>query len=320
MRNYEKEILSIINSEGYVFDSSLHNGLANIIVKIKKNNNSYALKFYPKDHFKKEREKRFIKLSSDVLPTPKLIQSGKNFLILKFKEGMSGSQIFSKPENKVKSTEFGKLIGESIRKLHSKENSFDKVGFLTENNLSCEEYTIKNSTFTKNSELLKHLINEQNIYLKKYNLDLPRFEDKDLIIENDEEKLLIHNDICPKNILIQDEKISSFLDFEYAMIGSRMFDIAKANVLGIYLAYHTLGKAKHLDFEKYINGFYKGYGKKITYEELRPFYIYVLLNYLLFWLSSPILKKEDKDKILPVHLANLKRLERNEDLFVDEYK
>jgi aminoglycoside phosphotransferase (APT) family kinase protein len=314
---YDNEIKNIASSLGYEYVSDFHNGLANIIAKLKKDNKFFVLKFYTRDYFKKDREQKFIELAQDIITVPKIVDSGENFLIMDFKEGISGTDIFSKTNNK--SVEIGKLIGQAAKALHSKKIDTEYVGFLSNNDLLGEEYGVAKSNFKTNSKFLKSLIDEQISKLNDYDVDIPDFSDLEIDIAEDNEKYLIHHDLDAKNILLKEEKLSAILDFEYAMIGSHLFDIAKVHVLGIYLAYHTLGTAKYLDFVAYMDGFYTAYGKKITYKELRPFFIYVLLNYTLFWLSNSLLKQVDKDKILPLHLINLQRLKDNKEIVVDKY-
>lgn len=315
---YNKEIQNIISSLGYEYISDLQDGLANIIIKIKKDNKFFILKFYTRDYFKKDREKRFIELAQNIIPIPKIVDSGDNFLIMEFKEGIPGADIFSKTNNM--SLEVGRLIGLAAKELHTKIISSEYVGFLSKGDLSGREYNLVKSDFRTNSGFLKSLINEQISKLKDYDVNIPDFSDLEVNIKDDAEKCLIHHDLDAKNISLQDGQISSFFDFEYAMIGSRLFDLAKIHVLGIYLAYHTLGKAKYLNFKEYLIGFYESYGQQPSYEELRPFYIYVLLNYTLFWLSNPIVREKDMNKILPIHLENLHRLKNNQEIIVDNYE
>lgn len=316
---YKKEIDAIVRLHNYVFDAPMRNGLANVIVKVRDAvGTPLIVKYYPRDTFKMEREKQFVALEKEIFPVPHIIVTGENYIVMDYVDGESGVELFMRPQ--MISRPIGRKIGEKVWALHAMQPSVSSIGFLGRNFLSAKEYDLAASHYTSNTQFLRNLIQEQMMHLKKYGIALPKVDRSEIIVENDRERVLVHHDLCLKNILFKDDNIATFLDFEYAMIGSRLFDLAKVDVLGMYLAYHTGGKGRHLDFPSYRSGFYEGYGAAPSFESLRPFYIYILLNYILFWLSSPIVSDVERQKILPIHQKNLSRIVCGEQMIVPPYE
>lgn len=314
---YLDEIRHILASHDLKLDAVLNNGLSNIVVKAADAQGElYALKYYPRDTFKIGREERFIELASGTIPVPHISAAGEHYLITRFVAGESGSSLFSRPSDASEST--GVLVGAALARLHTTPAPVSTIGFLGRD-ISAEEYRLTSSALTSNTAFLRRLIREQEAHLRSLNIFLPPIDTNAIVVANDTERVLVHHDVCLKNILFADRAISAFLDFEYAVAGSPLFDIAKVHVLAKYLAYHTGGSARYLDADAYLSGFARGYGRAWTYSELRPFYLYILLNYILFWVANPLANAQARDRILPIHHTNLARILTGEDMTIPAY-
>jgi|GEM_PF-3159485 thiamine kinase-like enzyme len=315
---FKNEIDAILVTHNLRFESLLNNGLSNIVVRaLDAENNPVAVKYYPRDTFKREREQRFIELAHDQYPTPEIVAVGEDHLVTRFVPGESGSSLFSQPQDH--SATAGRTIGAHAARLHSMPLADMHIGFLTLGDTSSAEYDSIPSSIRSNTQFLRTLIDEQLRHLEAHDLPLQHIDAQSLSVTEDDECVPLHHDICPKNVLFENGSVTTFLDFEYAMAGSRLFDIAKVHVLAKYLPYHTGGRARFIDDDAYLTGFEGGYGRSFSFDELRPFFIYVLLNYILFWVSNPIADNNDRDMILPIHLSNLERIIAGQDIVVPPY-
>jgi aminoglycoside phosphotransferase (APT) family kinase protein len=296
----------------------LNHGLSNITAEIVDASGArFALKYYPRDTFKKEREEIFMSLARNFAPVPTYVGGGSNYSIMSLIDGNSGAVIFSQPQEE--SERVGMMIGQLIARVHTVNPQSGIVGFLSHRGNMIEEYGQRISTTRSNTTLLRSLIREQLAKLSQYNIQLPVIPIDSYICEKDDECVLVHHDVCPKNMLFRDGALVGMLDFEYALAGSRLFDIAKVHVLGQYFAYHTGGMGRFLDFSAYVRGFEKGYGRAFSFTELQPFFVYVLLNYILFWISNPLADPAARERILPIHRANLERVLCGEQLIVPPF-
>lgn len=293
-------------------------GLSNIVLEvIDKTNVHYVAKYYPRDSFKKGRERGFFSLARGIIPVPEIIAEDDKYLLLEFLPGVSGAQLFS--EDGRHSGSVGRQIGSLLRVTHAIPVDGATFGFLSDSSLSATEYQDTASTIISNTEFLQSLIREQYSKIEQYNVRIASYTFKTLT-SGDSERVLVHHDVCPKNFLFVDGIITGVLDAEYALIGSPLFDIAKVHILGTYFAYHTNGVGRHFDYVSYLAGFREGYGKAATAEELQPFLVYVLLNYILFWISNPLADTKLREQILPVHIQNLQRVINGEDILVPPFQ
>lgn len=314
--SYESDIARILRLHQLRAGPTVNNGLSNVVVKaFDAKDRPYAVKFYPRDTFKRVREERFMRAALGRYPVPELFASGEDYLITRFIEGVPGSMLFS--ESGDLSAQIGAQVGAALARLHQVAQAAP-LGFLTAEGVSGHEYDVATPGADSTSRLLSLLLEEHREKLAGYGIpvELPYLGDA---LHDEHPAVLLHHDVCPKNFLFHGEELVAALDFEYAMIGSPLFDIAKAHVLARYLAYHTGGRARFLDANVYIKAFDTAYGACYTAQQLRPFYMYVLFNYLLFWLSNPLTEKTERDKIVPLHIDNLKRLHEGEDLVVPAY-
>lgn len=297
----------------------LHFGLSNeTYAVIDTDGNTCVLKTYLRDTFKAAREVAFMSSVGTVVPIPQCLAYGDDYILTSFCEGVSGAELFSIPSEWAVSMDVGAQIGRMLAQIHAAEVLERGIGFLGKDMRGYDaEYALHVSDAKTNTALLKRLINENVTILESNGVTLPALPN--ICVSRDTERVLVHHDMCPKNMLFVDGRLNAVLDFEYALVGSRLFDVAKVYILGRYLAYHTGGVSMHLAYDAYEEGFDAGYGTKFTFEELQPFYIYVLLNYITFWVTHPAPNRVLRERIVPIHIDNLRRVCRGEGIVVPTF-
>lgn len=191
-------------------------GVINETYEVKVDGKSLVLRIYPRDFWKIKKEKYLyglIRKKTDV-PVPKVIKSGKNYLLM------------TKIEEKGLSLKNKILVGkagELLAKLHSIK--FPYYGWIINkeikpkfrNWLDFVNYDI-NLKFRKIPKKFSALKNKTKDIINN-NKDLLNIKS---------EPCLLHKDYHSSHIIVNNNKINGIIDLEWAMSGHNELDIAKS--------------------------------------------------------------------------------------------
>ncbi|MBS9782299.1 MAG: phosphotransferase family protein [Arcobacter sp.] len=203
----------------------------NYILKLK--NKSYLFRvFKESDYYKIDRKKEFKiqKKASKKNLAPKPILLEKDFMLSHFIKGFHKKNLNKKDI---------KTISKNLKKLHSMKSDIEKYDIK-------KDLAYYKSLENKNINNLVKNIEKQYKKLKKYK----------------EELVLCHNDLNSKNIIFS-KKYIKFIDWEYAFLNDRFFDLAS-----ICVEFDLKEKEEKLFLKSYLKNIKKYYLKKLKYYKI----------------------------------------------------
>lgn len=124
---------------------------------------------------------------------------------------------------------------------------------------------------------------------------------KGALEKNTKSKFILHNDLHSENIIINDKKEVSFLDFERITVGKKWFLI---DIIDLSFNLETLKFDDNLLNEYYLSLVKDGY--ILSHKHNLSLQIRIaLLRRVLHGIISPTIKKENKEKLLSFLINNL---------------
>lgn len=191
-------------------------GLINETYETKINDKALVLRIYPKDFWKIKKEKYLYNLirKKTNVPVPKIIKTGRNYLLMSKIEGK---------ELKIKDKSLIKKAGELLAKIHSIK--FPYYGWIISNEIKPK---FKNwlDFINYDIELKFRKIPDSYSNLKNDIKDIINKNKSLLTIKT--KPCLLHKDYHASHIIINNKRINGIIDIEWAISGHNEFDITKS--------------------------------------------------------------------------------------------
>ena len=231
---------------------------------------------------------------NESIPVPKIykvssheIIQNREYAIYEYMEGITIGQAIN--EGYVLNEVFVRDVARYLAQIHSYK--FNKVGFLDEN-LKLKEELFPLSLWYENfmgyraqKRFGKNIVDKINSVVK---------ENKEILIELDQDIRLVHGDFQGTNILIKDNRLSGILDWEFVMAGHPLADIGQ-----------------FFRYEEYLNKnliqvFENEYNKNSTYKLIYDWYKISKLRDL-----ANIIQLMNAKENMPNKYATLKKIASN---------
>lgn len=191
-------------------------GIINQTYSLKIDGKELVLRIYPKELWKAKKEKHLYNLISKKtkVPVPKIISSGKNYILMSKIEGK---------ELQVNNKSSVRKAGELLAKIHAIK--FPYYGWI-----------INKEIKPKFKRWIDFINYDLNLKLKKIPQEHTSTKNKIKTIINENKKLLdikskpclLHKDFHSSHIIVDKGKINGIIDLEWAMAGHNEFDLAKS--------------------------------------------------------------------------------------------
>lgn len=269
-----------------------------------KDNNTYFLKIIKSNNININKIKKTIEIyKENDINTIELLDYGYIndyvYLIYNFIEGHALNTIYDK-YNVSDYREMGFKIGNSYRVINS-NHKYDKCFF--------NNYSISNLT-NQVIDLFKKLYNGELSYIKsimkeeKINCMIKRM--KELVYSfDDEEKVYIHSDIHPKNIVVDNERNLYIIDIE-----SFSLDYFIMNVRWSIMAAFR-NKKNNEFFKGFINGYYNN---DIPSKFNKQLIFITILNFMEHTIEF---SKTKNKEFITGYVSKINLIFNNIDLFID---
>lgn len=234
--------------------------------------------------YKKERDARFRRESKVIqlvncktsLPAPSVITENfsdgelPDYIVMEKLDGENPDEKFKHMPVKWKKNimrESGKMLAE----LH-KNIQFEQTGplKLTENSLDVD--TLDNWSEALHHSMGKHIEGIQDTMFQEISdRVIETYQNNRDIIDKDFQPVLVHEDVRPGNLLVQNDEITGLVDWERALSGHAEFDLFKSEFEFIDLKFDTeKTRAKYQD--DFLSGYREIRKLDQGWEERRKFY------------------------------------------------
>lgn len=215
-------------NENVVSLSAIKNGCRSSNYILKTNlNNTYVLKIFPKDNFYYEREEKLLNLLKNYILVQNVYSISKGFCInnktFGIYEYMNGENLGIKIRDGYKiSRNLIKELAIILAKIHTIK--YNEYGILDEN-LKIIHKSEPLCTLYKENMGINFKNRLGNEVVTKINTIVS--QNKEILLNLDKNISLIHGDFQGTNILIDNNRVSGIIDWEFVMAGNPLIDIGK---------------------------------------------------------------------------------------------